>query len=289
MKHLVPRVLNRLNLLNRVNINESVNINGRDIIVPIRNKIGYTNLFLSELWMLPLLKELLKIKQGKFIDVGVNIGQTLIKLKCVDASIEYLGFEPNPSCVDYTNELIRINQFENCEVIPSGIASETGLLELHFFSNNSADSCASIVKDFREDQKIFRKTYVPVMGDDKLKPLLADVKISIIKIDVEGAELEVIEGLKDVIESTNPFILCEILPAYNAENEKRINRQNKIQEILKSLDYKILQIIKASNSSKQHLLEIDNFNIHSDLDRCDYIFAPSGLSDKILSSSLEGN
>ena len=49
--------------------------------------------------------DMLIIYKG-FIDVGVNVGQTLLKLKSISSEINYLGFEPNPNCVNYLKNLI---------------------------------------------------------------------------------------------------------------------------------------------------------------------------------------
>ena len=53
-----------------------------------------------------MLENLLKKKNGAYLDIGVNIGQTLMKLKSVNPKIEYIGFEPNATCVHYVNKLI---------------------------------------------------------------------------------------------------------------------------------------------------------------------------------------
>ncbi len=42
-------------------------------------------------------------------------------------------------------------------------------------------------------------------------------KIAMIKIDVEGAELEVLTSIKYEIKENHPIIIVEILPAYNKE------------------------------------------------------------------------
>lgn len=99
MKHFLPRLLNKINLLEKVNLNQTSTINGKKVNIPVINKIGFGNLFIDELWMIPLIEKLLSIKKGTFIDIGVNIGQTLIKLKSIDPEINYIGFEPNPMCV----------------------------------------------------------------------------------------------------------------------------------------------------------------------------------------------
>ena len=36
---------------------------------------------------------------------------------------------------------------------------------------------------------------------------------SVIKIDVEGAELEVLEGARELFEACRPVVLCEVIPA----------------------------------------------------------------------------
>lgn len=38
---------------------------------------------MTEMWMVEVLKHLLLLKPGTFIDIGANIGQTLLKLRAV--------------------------------------------------------------------------------------------------------------------------------------------------------------------------------------------------------------
>jgi hypothetical protein len=66
---------------------------------------------IDELWMGQILGVLLKQNNGAFLDVGVNIGQTLCQVKSIDFQREYFGFEPNPACNMFVEELVRINKF----------------------------------------------------------------------------------------------------------------------------------------------------------------------------------
>ena len=104
--------------------------------------------------------------------------------------------------------------------------------------------------------------------------------LSIRKIDDEGSELEVIESFKSEIEKSMPFIIMEILPVYNLDdNPDRYSRQNEIQKILKELGYTTLRIVK----NKKQLLnfnEVSEIGIHSNLDECDYIFVPENNLDQ---------
>ena len=96
--------------------------------------------------------------------------------------------------------------------------------------------------------------------------------VSIIKIDVEGGELEVIQGLKNTISEYRPFIICEILPIYDENSEIgrfRKSRQNKLQKLLDKNEYKIFRILDGGD-----LVPLDVFEVHSDLSLSNYVFVP---------------
>lgn len=281
MKHFLPRLLNRLNLIDKVNLVSNISLNDTVIKIPVLKRIGYANLFISEPWMVQIIEKLSAKKKGTFVDVGVNIGQTLIKMKSANIGMDYIGFEPNPLCVSYTNELIKLNTFKNCNIIAAGIADKSGSLELHFFSDSPTDSCASIIEGFRENQDTFKSTLVDVVGGEDLENLLKNKEVSIIKIDVEGAELEVLQGLATIIRKSQAAILCEILPAYDATNTIRIDRQEKIMRLLDELNYSIYRIHKKQNDIDIELERINRFDIHGDLSLCDYIFAPISVNNPL--------
>ena len=55
-----------------------------------------------EPWMLQNLVQIAEQAEGTFVDVGVNLGQTLLAVKSIGEDWDYLGFEPNPCCLFYT-------------------------------------------------------------------------------------------------------------------------------------------------------------------------------------------
>jgi len=235
---------------------------------------------MSEPWMIDLLKIILAGENKCFLDIGVNIGQTLLKLKSVSDSIKYIGFEPNPLCVFYVNNLIKKNNFTDCHLVPAGISDSTCISVLNFFSNSTTDSSASIIPNFRPNQKTVRKEYVSLFQVDQVKEQIEINEFSILKIDVEGAELEVIKSFFHLIEQNKPIILIEILPAYDETNTERIERQNEIIRIVTNLDYLIYRVIKE-NDKFLRLKEIFNIELHSDMNQCDYVLIPKGKKDKI--------
>ncbi|MDE3250404.1 MAG: FkbM family methyltransferase, partial [Bacteroidota bacterium] len=215
------------------------------------------------------------------IDVGVNVGQTLIKLRTVSTDTAYIGFEPNPLCVYYASELIKANKYNHTKLLPVGLFSHDGILELNLYSEGDTDQAASVIENFRPNQKVHRKMYVPVSNFENLAKILSADNISIVKIDVEGAELEVLQSLAPTLQSKRPFVLVEILPAYDASNTARITRQQQMEALLKTVGYTIFRVIKKDKNTIQRLEPLTEIGIHGNLDLCEYLLAPEELTSTV--------
>ena len=164
--------------------------------IPVIHSAGFSNLIDSyEPWFNNFLKIVLNVPNAVVIDVGVNIGQTLLKIASLKKDINYYGFEPNPACYAYTRLLIQQNKLEKYKIFPVGLSERFQLLPLtgdHDFAGG-----ASIVKDFRNNKERYNHTQMVavVQGDIALSEEAIE-KIDLIKADVEGAELEVMKGFE---------------------------------------------------------------------------------------------
>lgn len=277
MKKFIFRVLTKLNLLRHINFNTSVLINKRKFIVPVNAGVGIGNISISEEWMLKVLGELCLPAEKTFVDVGVNIGQTLIKLKSVNPDIHYIGFEPNPLCVYYSELLVKANNWKNVSIVPAGIADHAQIIQLNYYTNDQTDSCASIIPEFRDENSVIRKSLCACYHPSNIEFVFADKEISVIKIDVEGAELEVIRGFKRVLHKHRPNLLVEILPTYKADSP-RLERQQEIEHILDELGYFKYRIHKDENNNFSYYEAIESIGVHDRLDWCDYLFSPTILN-----------
>lgn len=280
MKNLIIRLLNRLGLLRFVNINGSTSVNGKRVSIPVLGRLGIENLQISEPWLTQVLAKLKPFFKETFVDIGVNVGQTLIKAYTVFENVQYIGFEPNSICVNYVHGLVAANKFKNCTIVPVGLSDRTELLKLNFYYDNKIDQSASIIEQFRPEQVIDHSVFVPVFNYSMLNHVLDKNKNAILKIDVEGAEMEVIRGLSEWIGACQPIILIEVLPVYKQENLFRLQRQQKMENILRSLNYKISRI----NKQTIQINELDEIGVHGTLEDSDYIFYPAGIKESIYKS-----
>jgi FkbM family methyltransferase len=276
------KVLNRLHWLKHTNVFCETTVHEQKIFIPLLAGNGLENLPFTELWMCDLIRYTLKVKQGFFMDVGANVGQTLIKLRVVDEERPYLGFEPNPECVHYFNELVKKNHFKNVELIPVGLFDQNSVLSLKMYSDSSIDQGASLIENFRTTE-VFRKINVPVFEYQHIAYTHDLHDMAMIKIDVEGAELEVLTSLKSAIMQYQPVVLVEILPAYVKDLTERVERQNRIGALVKELGYDILRIHKTDDKRSVAKLErLPEFDIHGNMEFTDYALAPSAITAEMI-------
>lgn len=265
------RVLNFLynkGLLKKFNFFVSNNKNKIFTNIPIINGEGKNHFVEKEEWMNVVLNQIVtKNSDLLFVDVGVNIGQTLIKVKEIEPFINYIGFEPNPFCFQYVDQLIEINNIKNTKIVCCGISNTTSQVELLLDNNSNLDSSASILNTYRKGK--YKKIQVSVFEPGNIE-LLRNIKIGYIKIDVEGAELEVLQGFKSLIIQNKPIILSEILPIHKKTDEVRLIRLEQLNTFLSEIDYSIYRIDMNNGS----LIELDEIEANNDYNLCNYVFFP---------------
>jgi FkbM family methyltransferase len=253
-------------------LDHRVVLGNHTVLVPVIDGACCDN---SEPWMLSLLKKLLSIyHEGVFIDVGVNLGQTLVKVKSICPQMHYIGIEPSPFCVLYTRRLIEMNNYDQCDIIPAALFNEATILHLLSYSSSVSDSSASVVRDFRGLDSVSSSSCVATVTGEHLQSYLGNKLVSIVKIDVEGAELECLLSLERLIAEQRPVILTEILPAYNITNSPRVERQSLVEQFCNRNRYLICRVIKDCHDELCHLEQIQSFGIHSDLAKCDFVLVP---------------
>lgn len=173
----------------------------------------------------PYINNVIDLKSGTFIDVGANIGKhTIITAKKLGKKGRVISIEADSENIDLLKNNIKINECENVEIHNIACFNKKGTVE--FYRSEFNPSISSI---YNKKDRI--KTLCPSDTLDNLAIKYKDIKI--IKIDVEGAELEVLEGTKKIIIRNHPTIIFE------AQNNKTLN---KIKKFLKKFDYKIKRL-----------------------------------------------
>ena len=264
--------------VSRFNVNIRRKLNGTSIVVPLINgvRVGVS----GEKWMSGVLAEIFRYAtSGIFYDVGVNLGQTLMKVMTLDEKRRYIGFEPNPSCVSYVQRLVSLNHWErSITVIPVGLSDADELLYLH--GDGETDPESSLIRDLHAQVNQFSRI-VPVFSHDSIMIRFLNDRVSVVKIDVEGAELEVVRSLKSLIDRDRPIMVMEVLPNRQEDQQKHLRNREMI-ETVKSLGYSFYRIMKTSADTYAGIAKVENVGDYQDPVMKDHVILPVEQEAQIL-------
>jgi len=166
------------------------------------------------------------IKNGSFIDVGANVGKySVLVSKNIGAKGKVLAIEPEKYNASLIERNIKLNSLSNV-ILEKVAASDKEQIKSFYFN---AGSTGSSFQNLGHGSKIRMKC-------SKIDNLVKKNKItnvSLIKVDVEGAEIEAITGALGTIKKFKPQIIFE---AWNAQTLAGIKK------ILLHLKYHINEI-----------------------------------------------
>ena len=165
-----------------------------------------------------------------FLDVGAHTGLYTLLVKGINPEVLVYSFEPVPSVYQHLKLNIALNNFTETVTIEQAVVASSSAERVPFFVSPTQLATSSLKSEFTQDRHQAETIFVKSYGLDDYVKLNKIQKVDLIKIDVEGAEGEVLAGGQAVLRHHRPIILCEILPK---------NRQAfpKIEALLQTVQY----------------------------------------------------
>jgi FkbM family methyltransferase len=197
-----------------------------------------------------LLKTLVPVG-GTFVDVGANIGlYSCIMAEHVGGDGSVIAFEPMPECLEQLEKNIKLNNFKNITIKPVALSNNVGTLNLFVPPLHPGGSSGATQVWNPGDWKIAGNAAV-----NTLDALFNGDRLDLIKFDIQGHELQALEGAERVVNRFRPIILCEV----DEHNLKQVF------ELIKKWDYSIF--VEDRNGSLSSSLPSKN-------QTRDYFFLP---------------
>ena len=170
-------------------------------------------------------------------DIGAHVGfYTLLASVLVGENGKVYAFEPNPRNLDYLKRHLAINGVTNVEVMECAVSDKDGYASFDIDKRHDlghiSDSGSFKVKICTLDSLVFSKKILPP---------------NFIKIDVEGAEFQVLNGAKEILKKFSPVLILDI---HSPEIGKRCI------ELLTPFDYSFYPIDNQSPKDSHELLAI---------------------------------
>lgn len=138
-----------------------------------------------------------------FFDIGANAGCISLDARAaLGADIRMCLFEPQPSLSNSIRKSIAANGFNNVQVFEILLGNYDGIGELYLTSH--AVHASMIPREKTSD-----KLVLPVYRVDTLIASGRCPPPDVIKMDTEGAELQILEGMRRTLMERSPTILFE--------------------------------------------------------------------------------
>jgi FkbM family methyltransferase len=139
------------------------------------------------------------------LDIGANVGYyTLVAARLVGSAGCVHAFEPSPQTLPHLRTNARLNPLANIDVHGAAVTDRCG--QTQFFMATPERTGYSSIRDLgREAGGV---TTVPTVSIDSLLDDLPAVRL--VKIDVEGAELLALRGMRRLLERDRPFLILEV-------------------------------------------------------------------------------
>jgi FkbM family methyltransferase len=139
------------------------------------------------------------------IDIGAHIGYyTLLFAKCVGPSGRVLSFEPLPGNFALLQKNIRLNNLQNVRLLNQAVFSRTQGIVINVPDEQPNPGSGSMYTE-----KGAKQYHVDAVSLDDYCEKSA-FRLDILKMDVEGAEYDVLRGAEKTIDRYRPKLLIEL-------------------------------------------------------------------------------
>lgn len=180
--------------------------------------------------LLYLFKEIFILKEYYFkteklnptiVDCGANIGMSILYFKYLYPNSSIIAFEPNPTALLLLKKNVFQNNLLDVDIKEIALSKIDGTISL-YTRGDKALLLASIIKE-RGGENILSTQ------SKRLSDLIGNNVFDLIKIDIEGAESEVIEDLYSMNKINNS-------EKYIIEYHHRINIKNSLADFIKPFE-----------------------------------------------------
>jgi len=149
-----------------------------------------------------------KVDKPVLVDIGANIGLTTLTLSSWLTDLKVYCFEPGPHQYKFLEKNIKLNSISG-SAYNLAVSDKDGACDftIHEKNHSSGDGFVDTERVPVSDViKVYTITLDNFFEDD-------EPKIDLIKIDTEGAELQVLKGMQRILKLSKPVVVFEFWPA----------------------------------------------------------------------------
>lgn len=142
-----------------------------------------------------------------FYDVGANMGYfSLVAARMVGPAGRVVAFEPVPECAEGVRRNLALNDLGHASVLEVAVGDRVGRAELQVVTEASQSVLCGLTtnRTTREVIEVEITTLDALVGAGTIAPP------DVVKLDVEGAELLILRGMRKTLAAHGPMLICEV-------------------------------------------------------------------------------
>jgi FkbM family methyltransferase len=146
-------------------------------------------------------------KGGTAIDLGSHVGYfTLLLASLTRNGGRVVAFEPNPSNAERIRRTLALNHLGHVTLVEAAVSDRSGSMQFAVEETGSMGRLVSSPESMPSSVRVSVVSLDDVAGEHDLE------NVSVIKMDIEGAEAGAIHGMRRLIGRCRPVIVCEWHP-----------------------------------------------------------------------------
>ena len=146
---------------------------------------------------------------GVFLDVGANNGLYTMIATSMKSDVKAVAFEPVPAIIALLRRNIALNQLEDrVRVVEVALSDANGEATIYLPDpgHGLVETSASLLSNFSANSAA-----AMVVKTARLDDINLDGRTAVIKVDIEGFELEFLRGAQETIKRDRPVIFAEMV------------------------------------------------------------------------------
>lgn len=159
------------------------------------------------------------------LDVGANVGTHSLAFARYFRAVH--AFEPDPDVSDAWERNVSLNSLENAKLHRVGLSEREEIVPFYVVDGSKNFGLGTYSVDEQYGAPLRLRGNIQTVQGDAFFERAHIGAVDAIKIDVQGLELEVVRGLKHVIERNKPFIWLEI----GSGSAKKLETRTKLLEM----------------------------------------------------------
>ena len=204
---------------------------------------------------------------GCFIDVGANIGYfSLMASVLVGSTGRVVAIEPSHANLARLCGNLSLNGRANVAVVSLAASSGHASLQINFPTPNNAGAASLRAIPSVAGNLVLACPLDAVVEAQSLRP-------SVVKLDVEGFELEALKGMRNTLARFRPVVICELTDSFLRELGQS---SRELLEFMEALGY-VCQRLPLPGQGEMLLRSADD---DLDLGQMDVLFLPMGDAAK---------